>query len=88
MTAAHLLIAIAGATAGAIFYAGLWLTVRRMPVTRHPGSLTLASLLLRFALALGGLLSVLHGQWPNAVVYLAGFSAARLAVSKVVTRCT
>jgi F1F0 ATPase subunit 2 len=88
VTAAYLLIATAGAAAGVLFYAGLWLTVRRMPVTRHPASLTLASLLLRFALALGGLLSVLHGQWPNAAAYLAGFSAARLAVSKVVTRCT
>jgi F1F0 ATPase subunit 2 len=81
---------IAGATGlglGLLFFAGLWLTVNRIPLTRHPIFLILASLLLRFAPALAGLLLVLHGYWPNALAYLAGISAARFAVSKAVTRC-
>jgi F1F0 ATPase subunit 2 len=88
MTAAPLFFAAAsGIVLGAVFYTGLWLTVRSIAVARHPLALTMGSLLFRFALALAGLLVVLNAEWQNAAAYLAGFIAARFAVSRVVALC-
>jgi F1F0 ATPase subunit 2 len=68
---------IFGILLGIFFYGGLWMTVRRLPTTRHPALLTLGSLLLRMGVTLGGFLLVLDGRWQNAVATLIGFSAAR-----------
>lgn len=69
-----------GLLLGAFFYGGLWLTVRRLPATRHPFALTLGSLFLRTAVTLAGFLCVIGGRWQNAVVALIGFTAARFLV--------
>ena len=67
-----------GILLGILFYGGLWLTVRRLPTTRHPLALTLGSLLLRMSVTLGGFIVMIGGRWQNAAVALAGFTAARL----------
>lgn len=77
----------AGLALGAAFYGGLWLTVRRLMVTRHPFALTMGSLLLRTAGALAAFVWVAGGRLENAIACLAGFVLARLAASKAVSLC-
>jgi F1F0 ATPase subunit 2 len=83
-----LLCASAGLALGFAFYGGLWITLRRLIVTRHPFALTMGSFLLRMAIALGGFLLVSAGRWQNALLCFAGFAAGRFIVSKVVDLCT
>jgi F1F0 ATPase subunit 2 len=67
-----------GVLLGILFFGGLWLTVRRLPTTRHPLGLTLSSLILRMGIVLGGFILVIDVRWQNAAATLAGFTAARL----------
>jgi F1F0 ATPase subunit 2 len=48
----YLLAVVAGALAGFLYFAGLWLTIRRLPDSRRPYLLLPASFLLRAALML------------------------------------
>jgi len=74
---------VAGIALGLFFYGGLWLTVRQLqsPGTR-PGSPSEVS---------GcdpppwspGFLLVMNQRWEYALVCLAGFTAGRLALSKI-----
>lgn len=73
---------LAGITLGALFYGGLWLTVRRLAVTRHPVAVTLGSLLIRMTAVLAGLLLVAHGRWQNVLACLVGLTIGRVAVSR------
>lgn len=73
----------AGVMLGVLFYGGLWITVRRLMVTRHPMAVTLGSLLLRMAVVLAGLLLVARGRWQNVLAALVGFAIGRVVVSKV-----
>ena len=70
-----------GILLGIFFYAGLWLTVRRLATTRHPFALILGSLILRMSVALAGFLVVLSGRWQNAAAALVGFTGARLLLT-------
>ena len=69
-----------GLLLGVFFYGGLWLTVRRLPTTRHPFAMTLGSLFVRTVLTLAGFLFAIGGRWQNALVALLGFTAARFLV--------
>lgn len=69
--------AVAGTVIGALFFGGLWLTVRRIPRSRHPALLVLASLLLRLALAGAGFYWVMDGSAVRLLSALAGFLAVR-----------
>lgn len=89
MSAAWLAVSLAvGIMLGILFYGGLWMTVRRLMAARNPIALTLGSLLVRTAVVVAGLLLVARGQWPNALVFLAGFVMGRIAVSRFVRVCT
>lgn len=74
---------MAGIALGFLFYGGLWFTVRQLPVSRHPAWLTFGSFWLRSAIVVTGLLIVMNQHWEYALVCLAGFTAGRLAVSKI-----
>ncbi|WP_395742908.1 ATP synthase subunit I [Prosthecobacter sp.] len=71
----------AGLLLGAIFYGGLWWTVRKGLSSPHPATLFLGSAVLRMGLVLGGFYWVSNGQWQRLLVCLAGFIIARLAVT-------
>lgn len=73
---------LVGIILGAFFYGGLWLTVRRLVVTRHPIAVTLGSLLVRMAVVLCGLLLVARGRWQNVLACLVGLTVGRVAVSR------
>jgi len=68
----------AGLALGALHFAGLWQTLGRLPRTRMPGMLMVASLVGRLAVLLGGFYLLAHwGGWPALVAGLVGVVAAR-----------
>lgn len=76
-----LLAVISGFAIGVFFYAGLWLTVRWMLVTRHPVWLTVASFWVRTLVTIAAFLLVMNGRWENALAALAGFALGRAATA-------
>ena len=66
-----------GVVLGAIYFGGLWLTVRRVPLVRQPALLLLGSFLLRSAVVLLGFYVVMDGRWERLVACMIGFLLAR-----------
>ena len=71
---------LAGAALGAIFFGGLWWTVRRGVSSGHPALWFLGSGLLRTSIVVAGFYLVGGGQWQRLVGALVGFIVARFAV--------
>lgn len=67
----------AGAAVGALYFGGLWWTVRRAVGSRRPGVLVLASYWLRTAAAMGLFYIIMEGDWLRLLVCLAGFLLVR-----------
>ncbi len=76
------LVGAVGGILGAIFFGGLWWTVRRGVSSRHPALLFLGSMLLRMGIALAGFYYVSGGHWERLVVCLLGFIVARLFITR------
>ena len=76
------LILLAGAALGVVFYGGLWLTVRALPTSRHAILLALASFWSRTLLVVGGLLLAMDTSWQRALICLLGFTVARIGMSR------
>jgi len=70
----------AGGGLGAVFFAGLWWTVRKGVSSKQPALWFFASLLARMSIALAGFYFVGREHWERMVVCLLGFILARLAV--------
>lgn len=68
---------IAGAGLGVFFFGGLWLTVMRLPSSRHPAILTLASFFGRIIVTLAGFYFISGGELARLVAALVGFLLAR-----------
>lgn len=71
----------AGSVLGVVFYGGLWWTVRRVS-GRALGPWLVGSFLLRTLVVLIGFFAVARGSWYGVAACLAGFVAARLAVTR------
>jgi len=71
---------------GLFFFAGLWLTVRRLPESRHPSLLTAASFLGRTALVLLGFWALAGTGFERWVAVLAGFVTARFLHRRQLSR--
>lgn len=74
---------VAGAVLGAVFFGGLWWTVRRAVASPHPARWFIASLLLRMGVVLAGFYAVGGGQWPRWLACLVGFLLARLLLVRL-----
>ena len=72
---------MAGGVLGAIFFGGLWWTVRKGVSSRRPALWFLGSGLLRMGIALGGFYLVGRGHWERLLGCLLGFVMARLVVT-------
>jgi F1F0 ATPase subunit 2 len=72
---------VAGGLLGAIFFGGLWWTVRKGVSSKQPALWFFGSLLLRMSIALVGFYFVGRGHWERLVVCLLGFIIARLIVT-------
>jgi F1F0 ATPase subunit 2 len=71
----------AGGLIGAIFFGGLWWTIRQGVLSERPALWFLGSLLLRTGISLGGFYFVSGDQWQRWLFCLSGFVGARFAVS-------
>ncbi len=71
---------VAGAALGSLYFGGLWLTVRRLPATRRPSTLGLASLAGRGGILLVGLSVLMEYGWDNLLFSLAGVLLARSVI--------
>ena len=72
---------VAGVVLGAIFFGGLWWTVRKGVSSERPALWFLGSLLLRMSIALAGFYFVSGGHWERLLLCLLGFVMARLVVT-------
>lgn len=73
----------AGLVLGAIFFGGLWWTVPRGVVSKHPALWVSISLTLRMSIALSGLYFVGRDHWQRLMICLLGFMIARVIVMRV-----
>jgi F1F0 ATPase subunit 2 len=73
---------MAGLSLGAIFFGGLWWTVRKGVSSKRPALLFPASLLLRTAVVVAGFYVVSDGHWQRLLACLLGFAIARFLVTR------
>lgn len=69
-----------GVLLGALFFGGLWWTVRQGMSSRHPAAWFLGSLLVRSGSVVAGFYFVSDGHWPRLLACLVGFVSARSIV--------
>jgi len=72
---------VAGVAIGAVFFGGLWWTVRRGVSSKQPAYWFFVSLLLRMSFAVAGFYFVGRGNWKRLLFCLLGFVMARLVVT-------
>jgi len=77
---------IAGLLLGAVFFGGLWWTLRKGLQSPRPGRWLLGSLVLRTGIVLAGFYLVGAGHWERMLACLLGFTIARLALTRVAAR--
>ena len=77
----------AGGLLGAIFFGGLWWTVRKGVSSRRPALWFIGSLLLRTGIVLVGFYVIANGNWQRLLPCLVGFVMAQLVVTRL-TRST
>lgn len=75
----HWMIAVfaLGVALGLFYFAGLWFTVRRLTVSRHPELLVLSSFGVRISIVLLSFYTVSQGRWEPIVACMTGFLIAR-----------
>ena len=76
----------AGVLLGAMFFGGLWWTVRKGMSSQWPSLWFFGSLMLRMSIALLGFLVVGRDDWKRWLFCLLGFVLARVAVWWVTQR--
>jgi F1F0 ATPase subunit 2 len=74
---------VAGVSLGAIFFGGLWWTVRKGMSSKQPAMLFFGSLLLRTGIVLAGFYFMARVRWESLLVCLVGFIMARLIVIRL-----
>lgn len=77
---------LAGLLLGAVFFGGLWWTVRKGVASPRPAVWFLASLLMRMSLVMAGFYFVGQGDWRRLVACLVGFVIARILVTRFSAR--
>ncbi len=83
LTMALVLALVAGLGLGAIFFGGLWWTVRKGVSSTRPALWFVGSLLLRTSIALTGFYLVGRGHWEWLLACLLGFVIARVVVTRL-----
>jgi F1F0 ATPase subunit 2 len=83
-TSAILFAFLAGCALGAIFFGGLWWTVRKGVSSQSPALWFSGSLLVRMGIVLTGFYYAGYGDWRRIAVCMTGFLLARLAVTRMI----
>ena len=78
-----LVAAAVGLVLGAVFFGGLWWTVRKGVSSPRPALWFVGSMLLRTSIVLAGFYFVSGGQWQRLLVCLLGFVIARFLVMRL-----
>jgi F1F0 ATPase subunit 2 len=73
----------AGLLLGAIFFGGLWWTVRKGAFSKSPGLWFFSSMLIRMSLVLAGFYFVGRGDWRRLATCLLGFIIARFILMRL-----
>ncbi len=76
----------AGLLLGTFFFAGLFWTIKRGLLSKHPALWFFGSLIIRIAVTLGGFYLVSAGRWQNLALCVAGFFIARLLMFQYALR--
>ena len=74
---------LSGLLLGAMFFGGLWWTVRKGVSSARPARWFFGSLLLRTSLTLAGFYVVSDGHWERLLICLVGFTMARPIVTQL-----
>jgi F1F0 ATPase subunit 2 len=74
---------VAGMLLGAMFFGGLWWTVRKGVSSTRPALWFFSSLLLRTSLTLAGFYVISNGHWEKLLVCLLGFTMARPIITRL-----
>jgi len=77
---------LAGISLGAMFYGGLWWTVRRSVASKALSFWLIGSFVLRAIIAVGGFYLVSRDDWRSLLACLLGFLIARIAVTRHIKR--
>ena len=78
------LVWVAGLGLGTMFFGGLWWTIRKGLLSKHPALWFFGSLLLRNSIALAGFYFVAQGHWKRLLRCLLGFSMATFFVIRLI----
>jgi F1F0 ATPase subunit 2 len=78
----------AGFLLGAVFFGGLWWTVRRALTSPRPALWIFGSLFVRMGVALVGFYFVGSGHWERLLLCLLGFVVARFIVTRLTRQQT
>lgn len=78
-----ILACIVGNFLGAIFFGGLWFTIRRGINSPRPVIWFMSSLLLRMGITLAGFYFISDGQWQRLLACLSGFIMARMIITRL-----
>lgn len=82
--AAYLVVAgVQGTLLGAVFFGGLWWTVRRAVLSKQPAVWFLASLAVRTLIAIAGFWLAARGDWRRLVACLVGFVVSRIVIIRL-----
>src|SRR5271165_7439206 len=74
---------VGGGLLGAIFFGGLWWTVRKGVTSTQPALWFLGSLMVRMSIAMTGFYFVSGGHWERLLVCLLGFFVASLFAKRL-----
>ena len=74
---------VTGLLLGAIFFGGLWWTVRKGFSSKQPALWFFGSLLLRTSIALAGFYFIARDHWESLLVCLLAFVMARVIVTRL-----
>ncbi len=78
---------MAGIGVGALNYWGLWLTVQKLAVVRHPALLNIVSLVTRMGMTIFVFYVAMGGGWERLVICLLGFLLVRsMIVRRIMPR--
>lgn len=77
------LAAFGGLILGLFFFAGLWWTIKKSVVSKHPALLMISSLMIRFCIVLIGFYYISLGDWKRILSCLAGFIIAKFLVTRL-----
>lgn len=75
-----------GMALGALFFAGLWLSVRKLSLVKRPALLMVISYVARMLVGIGGLYLLSDGDWRRLAAALTGFVLARIVMVRLLAR--